>query len=99
MGGGAFALMHLGLCARVINERQETKTLWGDGSTGKPSRLTIRTRCQQNFAEHVPLGILLLGLVETSGGRGSACPVAPNNLLLFGIAVPPRAMICRSRHS
>ena len=55
--------------------RMKAKVLIGDGGV---EMLLRRVRAQGNFIEYVPIGLVLLGLLEASGaGRG----------LLIGVAV------------
>jgi uncharacterized protein len=70
------ALVFLVLCYRVVKGRISTKTSLGDGSTGSigtgqeaaASPLLVATRAHANFAEYVPLSLVMLGLIEMQGG-------------------------------
>ena len=57
-------LMFLVLSYRVIGARRRYGVALGDG--GHPD-LTARIRVQGNFAENIPLGLLLMLLVEMRG--------------------------------
>lgn len=57
------ALLFLGLSVRVIRLRQTFQVALGDA--GEKS-LKRATRVQANFAEYVPLALLLIYLVETA---------------------------------
>jgi uncharacterized membrane protein YecN with MAPEG domain len=62
---GALGLMYIGLAARVIRGRFVYHVSLGDG--GKPEMLA-RIRAHANFSEYVPLVLILMGLIEVSGG-------------------------------
>lgn len=62
--GGLLALVFLALSARVVQGRGKGGVSLGDG--GQPDLLR-RIRGHANFAEYVPLQLLLLGLLELSG--------------------------------
>lgn len=61
--GGLLALVFLALSARVVQGRGTGGVSLGDG--GQPELLR-RIRGHANFAEYVPLQLLLLGLLELS---------------------------------
>jgi uncharacterized membrane protein YecN with MAPEG domain len=63
--GGLLALLFLLLSVRVVQGRGKGKVSLGDG--GQPE-LMRRIRGHANFAEYVPLQLLLLGLLELNGG-------------------------------
>lgn len=60
---GLLALLYVGLSAYVIRGRYKYRTALGDG--GNPA-LARRIRIHANFAEYVPLALLLLFLVDYS---------------------------------
>jgi hypothetical protein len=70
------AIVFVVLSVRVALARVRTKLSLGDGSSllinvGKEAEapaLLIASRSQANFAEYVPLSLLLLGLIESGGG-------------------------------
>ncbi len=74
---GFLTLLFVFLTARVFQQRVKSKISMGFGSqtsigmgeeeSGSP--LLIASRTHANFAEHVPLSLLLLGFIETSGGK------------------------------
>lgn len=71
---GLLALIYLALTAQVIRQRGRTNTSLGDGSTGAiaPGEehlapLLVACRSHANFAEYVPLTLLLLALNEATG--------------------------------
>lgn len=83
---GLLAIFYLALSARVIQKR--TKVSLGDG--GDPDLLR-RIRGHANFAEYVPLILLMMGLLEVGGMRGWGLHVIGLMLLvgrvLHGIAL------------
>lgn len=70
-------LMFAALTARVFQARVKSKismgvgnqTTIGMGEEENGSPLLIASRTHANFAEFVPLSLLLLGFIETSGGK------------------------------
>jgi uncharacterized membrane protein YecN with MAPEG domain len=60
---GLLAFWFLLLTLRVVQERHDTKVSLGDG--GDPT-LQRRIRGHANFAEYVPLALLLLAILELS---------------------------------
>jgi hypothetical protein len=76
---GILGLIFLGLSVYVVVQRTRAKVMLGDGD-GKPGTEALRaaTRMHANFAEYVPLILILLGGIEYAG--------APHNLVL-GLAV------------
>ena len=58
----AFILIHLSL--RVIRARRTEKVALGDGGS---DRVLRAARTQANFAEYVPMALLLMGLAELQG--------------------------------
>jgi uncharacterized protein len=60
---GLLAFWFLLLTLRVVQERHDTKVSLGDG--GNPT-LQRRIRGHANFAEYVPLALLLLAILELS---------------------------------
>ncbi len=55
------SLIFIGLSLRVIMGRFRTKTSFGDGGN---SDLNVRIRTHSNFAEYIPLALILLMGVE-----------------------------------
>lgn len=60
------SLIYLALVVRVGQGRFLHKVALGDG--GNPDML-VRMRTHANFAEYVPLILILMGLIETSNGN------------------------------
>ncbi len=61
---GLFALIYVGLSAWVVGGRLSSDTLFGNGN----ETLTRRVRAHGNFAEFVPLALLLIAFYEAGGG-------------------------------
>ncbi len=76
---GILGLIYLALSFNVVRLRVQTKTVSGDGRD-KPGceKLQTAIRSHANFAEYVPLALILLGGLEASG--------APH-ILLHGLAL------------
>ncbi|TGD94607.1 MAPEG family protein [Methylobacterium nonmethylotrophicum] len=62
--GAVLALLFAGLSAWVMARRLSANVLHGDGGDAV---LLHRARSQANFAEYVPLILLLVGLLEAQG--------------------------------
>lgn len=61
------ALLFFALSVRVISRRRDARVGIGDGG----NRLLLRSqRAQANFAEYVPLTLLLMGFAEVQGAPG-----------------------------
>ncbi len=58
---GLLGLVFVGLAARVIGARRAARVPLGDGGD---ATLLRRIRVHANFAEYVPLSLVLLGLAE-----------------------------------
>ncbi len=56
------SLIFVGLSLRVVAGRFKTKTSFGDGGDAD---LNVRIRTHSNFAEYIPLALILLMGVET----------------------------------
>lgn len=61
---GVLGLMFIGLSALVILSRADAQTTLGHGDHEELKR---RIRAHGNFAEYVPLALLLMGLAELGG--------------------------------
>ncbi len=72
---GVLGLLYVALSARVVMARAKTNISLGDDADGrillgeeaKAPRLQIAVRCHANFAEYVPLALILLGGIEAAG--------------------------------
>ncbi|HEY8963795.1 MAG TPA: MAPEG family protein [Alphaproteobacteria bacterium] len=58
---GILALLFLVLSAHVVMGRFQFKTPFGDGGNGALNR---RIRIHGNFAEYVPLALILMGILD-----------------------------------
>lgn len=76
---GFCGLLFFVLSFRVVQLRQAHKVLLGDG--GNDSLLS-RIRAHANFAEYVPIILVLMGAIEVSIGRGNET-LAATGILLF----------------
>ncbi|MDO9488235.1 MAG: MAPEG family protein [Sphingomonadaceae bacterium] len=76
---GLLALLFAALSLRVIARRRSTGVALGFG--GRPD-LERATRAQANFAEYVPLSLMLMLVGETSGLPAWALHIAGLSLLL-----------------
>ena len=63
---GAAALLHVWLSARVVRSRAAIKISVGDGGNEGVMR---RMRAHANYAENMPIFLILLGLLELAGGN------------------------------
>ena len=63
---GAAAILHIWLMARVVRARAAIKVSVGDGGNESVMR---RMRAHANYAENMPLFLILLGLLELAGGN------------------------------
>ena len=62
---GAAALLHIWLASRVGRLRGQFKVSVGDGGN---EALLRRMRAHANYAENMPIFVILLGLLELAGG-------------------------------
>jgi uncharacterized membrane protein YecN with MAPEG domain len=61
---GLISLLFVALSFRVIGFRRQAKVALGDGGN---TTLTRRLRAHGNFAEYVPLAVVLMALAELQG--------------------------------
>jgi len=76
---GFCGLLYFVLSIRVVQMRQTHKVLLGDGGHDP---LLSRIRAHANFAEYVPIILVLMGAIEVGIGRGSEL-LASTGILLF----------------
>ena len=76
------SLVYLALVVRVGQGRFLHKVSLGDG--GNPDML-VRMRTHANFAEYIPLILILMGLLETSNGNPVLLAVIGVLLVIFRI--------------
>jgi uncharacterized membrane protein YecN with MAPEG domain len=62
---GAAALVNVWLSWRIAQVRQDEDIWIGDGGNAK---LTARMRAQANFAEYVPVVLILIAVIEAAKG-------------------------------
>ena len=86
------SLIYLALVVRVSRGRFLHKVSVGDG--GNPDML-VRMRTHANFAEYIPLILILMGLIETSNGNPILLMIVGVLLVVFrimhAIGMPRRA--------
>lgn len=87
---GSFALpfgaYYVYLQSRVVYNRLSTKTLIGDNAEkGGNDPVFLATRAHANFAENVPIVLLLAGIAELNGGSRKALTTALSALLVARI--------------
>ncbi|MBS0517283.1 MAG: MAPEG family protein [Proteobacteria bacterium] len=80
-----FGLIFLGLTAWVIGGRARFKAHHGDGGE---ERLNRRIRAHANFAEYVPLILILVALLEGGGANRSIVNALLAPLLVARLAHP-----------
>jgi len=76
-------LIYVGLMLRVVRMRFQNSVSLGDG--GNPE-IQKRIRAHGNFAEYVPLLLILMGLLELAGANKTSLATAGAALVLFRIA-------------
>lgn len=85
----ALALIFVVLSLAVVRARMATKTSLGDGSDkGQGSPLLVAARRHANFAEYVPLSLLLIGLIEGMGGNRGLVMALAGALVLSRLLHP-----------
>ena len=62
---GAAAILHIWLASRVVRIRNALKVGVGDGGNEAVLR---RMRAHANYAENMPIFLILIGLIELAGG-------------------------------
>lgn len=92
---GVLTILFIGLSAQVILYRRKHRIAYGDADT---PRFTAMVQAQGNFAEYVPLGLILLGLAELNGAGAILLHMIGLPLLAgrvmhgLGLAFVPRQM-------
>lgn len=82
---GILALMLVALSAYVVAGRVKNRVSLGDGGN---EDMTVRIRAHANFAEHVPLALIAMGLLETRGTAGWVLHLMGIVLVLSRLAHP-----------
>ena len=77
------ALLFVGLSVRTLSLRRKLQVAVGDAGN---IELLRASRVHANFAEYVPLCILLLGLCEVQGARPAVLHIAFASLVLARVA-------------
>jgi uncharacterized membrane protein YecN with MAPEG domain len=68
LAAGVLGLIFAVLSGQVVAGRLSGKVMIGAGSEDTTNPLFIAVRSQANFAEYVPLALLLIGLIELRTG-------------------------------
>jgi len=86
---GILGLIYLSLTIGVVRGRFKSKVMLGDGS-GKPGGdgLYVAVRAHGNFAEYVPLALILLGGIEMAGAPRWLCLVLAAMLVVGRLLHP-----------
>ena len=66
---GLLAVVFVALSARVVMGRTSGRVLLGDGGADSGSALLVAIRSHANFAEYVPLCLILIGGLEAGDGH------------------------------
>lgn len=94
----ALAPVFLALSLAVVRRRQMDRAAWGDDGSGPLMRIV---RAHGNFAEYVPMVLLLLLLAELRGAPVPLLHVTGASLLIgrlvhaFGLVARPAALAWR----
>ena len=83
---GLLGLIYMVLSVRVTNERRKTKVSVGDGGGTGP--LLVAVRSQANFAEYVPIILILFAGIELAGGSHGLLVILAVLLVAGRIAHP-----------
>jgi len=93
---GILGILYVFLSVRVTRSRWESKVSVGDGSgpavafgnEAETSKLRIAIRSHANFAEYVPLSLILLAGIEAAGANRTLCLVLAGMLILSRLLHP-----------
>lgn len=94
----ALTLVYLALSISVIRRRQRDRAAWGDDGDGPLMRIV---RAHGNFAEYVPMVLILLLLAEMQGVAAPLLHLTGASLLTgrlvhaFGLVARPEALAWR----
>jgi uncharacterized membrane protein YecN with MAPEG domain len=96
LAAAILAIVFVVLSVRVGLTRIRSKLSLGDGAhvlieigkEGDAPPLLIASRSQANFAEYVPLSLLLLGLIESGGGAPLFVEIMAGLLIIARILHP-----------
>jgi len=87
LAAGLLGLILIALSARVVMARTSGNVLLGDGREPTGS-LFVAIRSQANFAEYVPLAVVLIGLLEMRSGPTLLIKILAAILVLARVAHP-----------
>jgi uncharacterized protein len=89
LSSGILGILYVVLSVQVSVARNKIKIPIGDGS-GKPGAeaLLVAVRAQGNFAEYVPLALILLGGIEFAGASHRVCEAFAAFLVLSRLLHP-----------
>ena len=96
---GILGLIYIAISANVSAARRKTGIMMGDG-TGKPGAepLVLAMRIHANFAEYVPLALILLAGIELAGGGHRLLTVLAAVLVHGAAGAEPLSHRRRDRH-
>jgi uncharacterized membrane protein YecN with MAPEG domain len=83
---GVLGLLYTALCVRVVMGRRDGSVMLG--TAGEQGPLYVAYRSQANFAEYVPLCLILIGGIELTEGSSILVKVLCAMLVLARIAHP-----------
>lgn len=83
---GVLGLMFVVLSAQVVMGRTSGRVMLGHGEETSP--LFVAVRCHANFAEFVPLALILIGFVEWRDGPTLTVKILAAALVLARLAHP-----------
>jgi uncharacterized protein len=78
----ALALLYVVLLLRIVRVRLKDRVSLGDGGNAE---LLKRIRAHGNFAEYVPLLLILMGLIELAGTSTQLLAIAGVGAVIFRI--------------
>ena len=87
---GVLGLVFVALSARVVTARSSGRVMLGDGSSAgeSASPLLVAIRSHANFAEYVPLCLVLIAGLEMEGGATVLVKALAALLVLARVAHP-----------
>jgi uncharacterized membrane protein YecN with MAPEG domain len=93
---GILGILYVALSFRVTLSRWDSKVSVGDGATpavafgkeAEASKLRIAIRSHGNFAEYVPISLILLAGIEAAGASRTLCLVLAGMLILSRLLHP-----------
>jgi uncharacterized membrane protein YecN with MAPEG domain len=93
---GILGILYVVLSVRVTRSRWESKVSVGDGSgpavpfgkEDETAKLRVAIRSHANFAEYVPLSLILLAGIEAAGANRALCLALAGMLILSRLLHP-----------